>query len=201
MFSDGVFAIAITLLVIEIAVPELGHGREAMVEALREQWPSYVSYVIGFFAIGALWVNHHHLFKYISGTNQPFLLVNVAFLMTVAFVPWVTAVLAESLRAEAERQVAVNIYLFVLVATSWMFNAVWFTARAYGFIDERRDPAQCRAISRSYPTGAAVMTVALGVSFVSEIAAIAIYVVLVAFYIVIGPEARLRRSSKAKRDD
>ena len=193
LFSDGVFAIAITLLVIEIAIPELGHGRGAMLEALRRQWPSYVSYVIGFLVIGSVWMNHHHVFKYISGTNQPFLLVNVLFLMTIAFIPWVTAVLAESLRSGAERQIAITLYLCVLVLMAWMFNAVWFSARAFGFINYELDPDQCRAISRSYPAGAAVMTGALGVSFLSDIAAIAIYVVLVAFYVVRGPEARLRK--------
>ncbi len=193
MFSDGVFAIAITLLVIEIAVPEFGHGPTAMLEALKEQWPSYVSYVIGFLAIGSVWVNHHHVFKYISGTNQPFLFVNVLFLMTVAFLPWVTAVLSESFRAGPERQIAVTVYLAVLTLMAWMYNAVWFTARKMRLIDNDTDAEQCAAISKSYPSGAAVITLAFVVSFISELAALAIYVIVVVFYILKGPEARLRK--------
>jgi uncharacterized membrane protein len=196
MFSDGVFAIAITLLVIEIPIPEFGHGVEAMRETLAHEWPAYLSYVIGFLAIGSVWMNHHHVFKYISGTNQPFLGVNVLFLMTIAFIPWVTAVLAESLRSGPEAEFAVIVYLSVLVTMAWAFNAIWFTARAFGFTRDNLDPDQCRAISLSYPLGAGVMTLALLISFVSAIAAILIYTALVAFYIVKGPEAQLRRAKK-----
>ena len=113
--------------------------------------------------------------------------------MTIAFIPWVTAVLAESLRSGPERELAVTIYLVVLVAMAWMFNAVWFTARAFGFTRDDLDPRQCRTISRSYPLGAGVMTIALLISLVSSLASLLVYVLLVAFYIVKGPEAQLRR--------
>ena len=198
MFSDGVFAIAITLLVIEIAIPEFGHGRDAMLETLKEQWPSYVSYVVGFIAIGSVWMNHHHIFGYIRGVNQPFLFVNVLFLMTVAFIPWVTAVLAESLRSTDERQLAVTIYLGVLILMAWGFNGVWWVASSMELVDNELDPDQCKAISRSYPLGAGVMTVSFFVSFLNDLAAIAIYALLVVFYIVKGPEAGLRKRA-AKR--
>lgn len=196
MFSDGVFAIAITLLVIEIAVPEFGHGRDAMVESLKEQWPSYISYVVGFIAIGSIWMNHHHLFGYISGVNQPFLFVNVIFLMTVAFIPWVTAVLAESLRSAEERQLAITLYLGVLILMAWAFNSVWWVASRMNLVDRAIDPDQCKAISRSYPIGAAVMTVAFFISFLNDIAAIAVYAVIVVFYLFKGPEARLRKQAR-----
>ena len=196
MFSDGVFAIAITLLVIEISIPEFGHGRDAMLESLKEEWPSYVSYVVGFLAIGSVWMNHHHIFGYIARITQPFLFVNVIFLMTVAFIPWVTAVLAESLRSAEERQLAITIYLGVLILMAWSFNGLWWVASRMDLIDHELDPDQCKAISRSYPLGAGVMTVSFLVSFLNDVVAIAIYAALVVFYIVKGPEARLRKQAR-----
>src|SRR6266508_3844418 len=108
-FSDGVFAIAITLLVLEIRVPELEtvahHG--GLWPALVALWPSYLGYLISFVTIGIMWANHHALFKYIRRCDRYFLIVNVVFLMGIAFVPFPTAVLAQHLPVAESRQVAV----------------------------------------------------------------------------------------------
>ena len=89
-FSDGVFAIAITLLVIEIAVPHLENGPEGttLFEALMGQWPSYLGYVISFLQIGVVWANHHNRFTHIVRSDHTFLFLNILFLMCVAFIPF-----------------------------------------------------------------------------------------------------------------
>jgi uncharacterized membrane protein len=99
-FSDGVFAIAITLLILETAIPEGTASRRELLDFLGRQWPSYISFVGGFVTIGAIWVNHHYIFKFITRVNQPFLFINVLFLMTIAFMPWVTAVLGSTFRRQ-----------------------------------------------------------------------------------------------------
>src|SRR4029079_13892081 len=97
-FSDGVFAIAITLLILEIKVPAGPETQEhGLWRALLERWPSYVGYVISFATIGIMWVNHHALFKYISRVDRALLLATLLLLMTVSSLPYPTAVLAEHL--------------------------------------------------------------------------------------------------------
>ena len=83
-FADGVFAIAITLLVLAIRLPA---PNEDLVEALRRQWPEFAAYFVSFLTIGIMWVQHHRLFTLIRRSNTTFAMINVVFLMFIAFVP------------------------------------------------------------------------------------------------------------------
>src|SRR3989454_9603804 len=90
-FSDGVFAIAITLLILEIRVPRVEHGLWAGLLAL---WPSYIAFLLSFVVILIMWVNHHELLRMVRAVNYPFLFANGFLLLTVTFVPFPTAVVA-----------------------------------------------------------------------------------------------------------
>src|SRR3954469_17222873 len=96
-FSDGVFEIAVTLLILEIGVPHVARGDLA--HALVKLWPSYATYVVSFFTIGIIWVNHHSQFMQIERADRVLLFLNLYLLMWVAFIPFPTALLAEYLRA------------------------------------------------------------------------------------------------------
>src|SRR5690349_7248477 len=91
-FSDGVFAIAITLLILEIKVPTPAVSQAAggLWAALVAQWPSFASYVISFVTIGIMWINHHAMFQYIRRTDRTLLLLHIVFLLLVSFVPYPT---------------------------------------------------------------------------------------------------------------
>src|SRR5437870_8261275 len=105
-FSDGVFAIAITLLILEIKVPpaaNLGNG-------LLQLWPSYLAYAISFVVIGAIWINHHVMFDWIDRVDHKVLLLNTLHLMFIAFLPFPTAVLAEALHSGASQSIATAFY-------------------------------------------------------------------------------------------
>src|SRR4051794_19079406 len=92
-FSDGVFAIAITLLVLDVRVPEdLEHG--GLWRALGHIWPSYAGYAVSFFAIGIMWVNHHDLFSTVARVDRRLLFLNLAILGLIGFLPFPTAILA-----------------------------------------------------------------------------------------------------------
>src|SRR5689334_19897465 len=91
-FSDGVAAIAITLLVIELKVPHLDAEHPNLLEELSKQWPSYVAYFVSFWSIGLAWSIHHNMFKLIKRFNHTLLMVNTLFLMFVALVPHPTAI-------------------------------------------------------------------------------------------------------------
>ena len=128
-FSDGVFAIAITLLVLEFKVPHLpvgASGRDLFL-ALLKLWPSMVAFLGSFGAILIMWINHHGLFRLIHKIDSPFLFANGFMLLLVTFVPFPTAVLAEYLGTPGER-VAAAFYIGTFVVISITFNAFWATA-------------------------------------------------------------------------
>ncbi len=90
-FSDGVIAVIITIMVLELKPPH-----DASVASLRELWPTFLSYVISFLFVGVVWVNHHHLFRYVERVCATVIWANLAFLFFVSLVPFVTAYLAEN---------------------------------------------------------------------------------------------------------
>jgi uncharacterized membrane protein len=116
-FSDGVLAIAITLLVIDIRPPEVHQG-DRLAPALWAQWPSYVAYLVSFLTIGVIWLNHHRIFDQVARVDGPLLLLNLNLLLWTALIPFPTAVVAEYLQAGGElAQTAVALYgaVFLLV--------------------------------------------------------------------------------------
>ncbi|MGW2645318.1 TMEM175 family protein [Streptomyces sp. NPDC001393] len=150
-FSDGVFAIAITLLILDIKVPKAGeHG--GLWEALGAQWPSYAAYVVSFLVIGIMWVNHHQLFSYVTRVDRTLMFLNLLVLMVVAAVPWPTSLLAEYLREGAEAShAAAAVYSLVMVAMALTFQALWWHLTRTGHLfDARVDPAAARA-TRALP--------------------------------------------------
>src|SRR5499433_1589612 len=121
-FSDGVFAIAITLLILEIKVPGAEQGRLAA--ALLRQWPSYVAFLLSFAYIGVMWMNHHRMFTHIRRSNDVLLLLNLCLLLGVTAVPFPTAVLAASL-GTAEQRTAAIFYNSVYLVIAIFFNVMW----------------------------------------------------------------------------
>lgn len=126
-FSDGVIAIAITLLVLEIKLPH--SAISGLGSALLSLWPSYLAYAISFIVIGAIWINHHAMFKHIVRADDMLLLLNTLHLMFIAFLPFPTAVLAEALHSRADEPLATAFYggtlavIGVLVVTMWSYAA------------------------------------------------------------------------------
>src|SRR5262245_22390870 len=128
-FSDGVFAIAITLLILEIKLPELEQIHEqGLWRVLAGQWSSYVAFALSFAVIGIMWANHHNIFRFIGRANHPFVVLNLALLFGVSFLPFPTAVLAECLPLEHEREAAAVFYGATLTVTAIVYNLLWHYA-------------------------------------------------------------------------
>jgi uncharacterized membrane protein len=186
-FSDGIFAIAITLLVLNIRVPSpdlTGHGG-TLLPALLRLWPAYLGYLISFFTIGIMWVNHHSMFVLIQRTDRYFLLLSVFFLMCIAFLPFPTAVLADYLPEPRGRRVAVALYsaTFVLIAVA--YNALWWYAvRWGGLLDKNADQEAVRTISRRYMLGPVAYAISFGLAFINAWASLAVHGVLAAFFVL-----------------
>jgi uncharacterized membrane protein len=127
--SDGIFAVAITLLVLQITVPQLpaGAANRDLVRSLLDQWPSFVAFLISFTTTFVLWVNHHGLFYLVRGVDRPFLFANGFVVMLVTFVPFPTAVLAHYLEGEAANAAAA-FYCGTYVMINAGYNLLWHTA-------------------------------------------------------------------------
>lgn len=186
-FSDGIFAIAITLLVLEIRVPPpdlTGHG-STLLPALLRLWPSYLGYLISFFTIGIMWVNHHSMFVLIRRTDRYFLLISVFFLMCIAFLPFPTAVLAEYLAEPKGRRVAVALYsaTFVLIAVA--YNTLWWYAvRGGRLLHEKADQEAVRNISRRYMMGPIAYAISFALAFINVWASLAVHGLLATFFVL-----------------
>jgi TMEM175 potassium channel family protein len=148
-FSDGVFAIAITLLIIEIGVPHVT-GEESLRSALGDLWPSYGAYVLSFVTIGIYWANHHSFFRLFVRVDHFFLIVNVFFLMAIAFLPFPTAVLGEYLSQDEYRNTAVRFYALGLLLPAFGWLMVWLYANGRGLVDERLAPEYVRFLTGQY---------------------------------------------------
>lgn len=150
-FSDGVFSIAITLLVLNIKVPEIGTIRSGahLARVLTAQWPIYLGYFMSFFVIGITWIDHHVLFNYIQRPNRTLLILNLLLLLTVAFVPFPTAVLSNSLQQRIGENTAALLYSGTLFLMGVWFNALWgYASRTPGLLDPTADARQVRKLTR-----------------------------------------------------
>jgi uncharacterized membrane protein len=122
-FSDGVFAIAVTLLVLDLDVPP--SGLADLPRAILHEWPSYLGYATSFLTIGGLWLAHHSLFRRLQFANSTVIRINLVLLMAVAFLPYPTQLVAEAIRNDSAERAAVIFYGLSLLAISLLYSALW----------------------------------------------------------------------------
>src|SRR5882724_8319589 len=120
-FSDGVFAVAITLLVLEINVP----GGENLWHQLKEEWPSFASFFVSFWVIGIIWVNHHGVIDHLKRADRGVLYLNLLVLMSVVLIPFATALMADHLKSGADEHVAAAVYAGAFVLMAVAFAVLW----------------------------------------------------------------------------
>ena len=204
-FSDGVFAIAITLLVIEIGVPHLEEEPEGtmLFGALIDQWPSYLGYIISFLQIGVIWANHHNRFRFIVRSDHILLFLNNVFLMCVAFIPFPTALLAEYLRMSgAEQATAGAVYAGTLAVTAVFFTLLWlYAAGNYRLVNPNLSPAILRAMTRRYIVGMLLYVVAFALALVNVTASLVLIVILALIFVLPEPgeHSRKERPGRPRR--
>jgi uncharacterized membrane protein len=182
-FADGVFAIAATLLILNVDTQV--SDTEPLTHQLLLAWPSYAGYVVSFVTIGIIWVNHHTVLSQIDRTDRMFLFLNVTFLMCVAFIPFPTRLIAEHIRDAADARPAAFAYGATLTVTAVMFTTLWFyAARGNRLLRDDHDPAVVRGISRTYRPGSLIYLTATLVALVSPVASAVLYAVIAAVYVL-----------------
>lgn len=150
-FSDGVFAIAITLLILEIKVPAPNADLAAR---LLKQWPSYLAFVISFLFIGIMWINHRRLFAHIKRADNMLLALNLLLLLGVTTVPFPTAVLAQHLGQNGQRA-AMILYNATYFVIGIPFNVLWRYCRSknHHLLGKEFDTATVEKITTQYAYG------------------------------------------------
>jgi uncharacterized membrane protein len=184
-FSDGVLAIAITLLVLEIGVPEAGEG--GLWHGLTEQWPSFATFAVSFFGIGVIWVNHHGVLDHLKRANRTVLFLNLLLLFSVAFIPFPTALLAEHLDAGVDEEVAAAVYMGAMSLMAFSFSALWIyitTHRQELGVDLGDE--EIRRRTRLFIAGAPVYLASIGIAFVSPEAVLVINALVAVYYAAAG---------------
>ena len=184
-FSDGVFAVAATLLVFSIPIPD---PKAALGDALLNGWPSYAAYVISFVTILVIWVNHHATLDAMRTFDRSLLFLNGFLLMTVAVIPFTTGVLARALQAEHDQSAAAVAYGVAATLMSLAFTSINTYAKTH---DLFTTPFSLLG----YSLGQLGYPVATVIAFFSYQLSLAIYAALALFYLVFPliREAQLRR--------
>lgn len=168
-FSDGVFAIAITLLILEVHVPrDLDGG--SLTNALLAEWPSYAAFLISFFTIGIMWINHHRLFTLIARVDSWLLVLNMLLLLGVTIVPFPTAFVADYLGHPGERLAGV-LYAANGLNIALSFWGLWmYTAsprRRPRLLKIPPESAEVKAIKAQYRFGPLFYVAAVGIAFLN----------------------------------
>jgi uncharacterized membrane protein len=187
-FSDGVIAIAATLLVLNLKVPLPGSG--SLGRALAHQWPGYLAYATSFLTIGIIWINHHATMRRLAEVDHSILVLNLALLMSIGVLPWTTAVLAEYLRNANGQDLAAALYAGSFLLMSLIFYAL----QRHTLVNRRqllhetvRRDADLDAIRRRSRTGLVPYAVATALAPLSAYVTIAICALIAVFYALPSP--------------
>jgi uncharacterized membrane protein len=181
-FSDGVFAVAITLLALDLGVAGPGHG--SLAHQLTRQWPSYVAYAVSFFTIGIIWVNHHGVFHALARVDRALVYLNLLLLLFVVAIPFATSTMANYLRGGgADARLAMAVYAGVFELMSITFSAVVVWSIRRHLLAAPMPPADERRAAIRFSIGNLAYITAIGIAFVSPYAALGITGLVAVYYI------------------
>jgi uncharacterized membrane protein len=181
-FSDGVFAIAITLLVLEISVPPGSEGD--LLGALADQWPSYLAYFVSFSTIGAVWVAHTVITEYLDHSDSVFLRLNLLLLMLVSFLPFPTKLLAEYAATSEPERIAATVYGINLLLALTMLSIVWRYAVIEKLVRPDLADEDVRTLTRRLTPSLGVYVVMIVLGLFLPLLAVLGYLALALFILV-----------------
>lgn len=193
-FSDGVFAVAITLLAFNLTVPRLANGAPVtnLGQALFDQWPVYLTYIVSFLTILVMWINHHALFKMIRRTDHTFLLLNGGLLLLVTAVPFATALLSTYL-LQPDSKIAQGIYAMLQLVLAIFYNSMLlYATRHRRLLKADIEDQSVGTYIRQYAFGPLLDILALGLDIFSAQASLGVCILMVLFF-SLPPSLTMRR--------
>lgn len=193
-FSDGVFAIAITLLVLTVAQPA---SYQDLTHELGRQWPSLAAYVVSFAIIGIMWINHRSVFTHLEHVDRALLYFNLLLLMTIAFIPYPTGVLGHALAKDQGTRTAAVFYGIVMAVNAYAWTVLWFYASWHRRLLRTDFPESERATATLlFSSGVFVYTLSVGVAFLNAYAFLALQGALAVYYAFDPISRRVTRQSQ-----
>ena len=180
-FSDGVFAFAMTLLVLGLRDPTIG-STGPLLQGLFGEWPAFLAFGISFTTILVMWMNHHNLFTYVNRIDGPFMLLNGLLLLAATLIPFTTSLVADHIQS-ADSGTAAEVYsgTFLFVALAW--NLLWqYAIRHPGVLARSVSDAEIKTTTRQFVFGPMLYVVAFIAAFFSGIASLAIILIVLAIY-------------------
>ena len=185
-FSDGVFAIAITLLILEIKLPGAEDLKtENLSTYLLHQWPKYFAYIFSFMVLGVYWTNHHYLYKLYMRTDHWFNMLNVLFLMTIAFLPFPSAILGEYIHEPEHFGPAVRFYALGISMPAVVWLVSWlYASHKKRLIDHRLSEPFIKVLTRQFILSNLLYVVAIVLSFYYPGASLALIIFLNLLYLL-----------------
>jgi uncharacterized membrane protein len=180
-FSDGVFAFAMTLLVLGLRDPTMG-STGSLLQGLFGEWPAFLAFGISFTTILVMWMNHHNLFTYVRRIDGPFMLLNGLLLLATTLIPFTTSLVADHI-TRADSGTAAEVYsgTFLLEALAW--NLLWqYAIRHPGVLARTIGDAEIKTTTRQFIFGPMLYVVAFIAAFFSGIASLAIILIVLTIY-------------------
>jgi uncharacterized membrane protein len=179
-FSDGVFAIAATLLVLELRVPS---DTTDLPAALLHLWPAYAAYLVSFLTIGIIWVNHHTLLEHCRRVDRRFLYLNLLLLVAVGIVPFPTSLVDQYILSEQGATAALVVYGLGAVLIAIAFTGVFlYATHDHRLVGDTATARWIRQEGRLFPIGLAAYTLGIALAFVAPVASLATYALTALFY-------------------
>jgi uncharacterized membrane protein len=183
-FSDGVFAVAITVLVFNLLPIATATAHSLDTRALLLHWPAYLAYVVSFLTIGIMWLNHHWMLSAVTRVNRPVLVLNLLLLMGVVAIPFPTALVADHLNDSAAGRVATVTYGLVMIAISIPFAALWiYMAGHQHELGARRRVRTPRLSTLRFTAGNAGYVAGTIIALFAPVAALIIFGLLAVYYL------------------
>ena len=191
-FSDGVFAVAITLLVLNIKIPPDNLlDDNNLWKQLLLQWPMLLAFVTSFATIGIMWINHHRLFNHIKRTDTGLQLFNLLLLLLIVFIPFPTALLAQQYAVHPDQHLAAAIYSGTNVVMAVCFNLLWRYASYHNrLLGKDTDPRSVQAINRQYLFGPLLYLISFGLAWINVPSSLILNFILALFFAVPGRPPR-----------
>jgi uncharacterized membrane protein len=201
-FSDGIFAIAGTLLVLDLAIPAA--SLPDVGQRLLDQWPIYLAYLVSFATIGQAWLGHSVITEYLDRADSILLRLNLVLLFFVSLLPFPTHMLAEYVSSDTAERIAVTVYGLNLLAISGFTSVLWHYAVAEHLVRRDHPEADLRALTSKLDPSLVSYAVAIGIGLVLPKIAVALYL-LIALFVIIPFRAVIRlirrgRSSPTGQD-
>ena len=183
-FSDGVFAIAITLLVLDLAIPATTQSTRHLLDAVGDEWPGYLGYIVSFATVGALWLGHNAITDYLDRADTALLRLNLLLLLFVSFLPFPTRLLSEYVGTDQAERVACTFYGLVLLAAASLLALLWRYARHAQLVRPDAKDEEITLLTQRLTPGLAGYGLVIVIGLFVPIAAVIGYLLIALFFLI-----------------